>query len=297
MAGCMLCPRECGADREKGERGFCGETDRIRAARAALHMWEEPCISGKEGSGTVFFSGCTMRCVYCQNQTLSSGETGAVVSVERLAEIFLELQEKKANNINLVTPVHFAPWISRAIRRAKDQGLAIPVICNTGGYEKAETIRQMEGLIDIYLSDFKYMDPELASRYSAAVDYPRTASDALAEMVRQTGSPRFDARGIMQRGVIVRHLLLPGCLMDSKRIVAYLYRTYGNQIYLSLMNQYTPVDSLDRERYPELSRRVRRKSYERLVDYAIRLGVEQAFIQEGETAKESFIPPFTLEGI
>jgi len=293
----MLCPRKCGADRERGETGFCRETAAVRVARAALHMWEEPCISGKEGSGTVFFTGCTLRCVYCQNHQISVGDVGKAVSEERLSEIFLELEAKGANNINLVTPTHFVPRIIRSLDRAKGQGLKLPVVYNTGGYERVETLRMLEGYVDVYLPDFKYLNTEHAGNYSAAPDYPQTAMRAVEEMVRQAGGPVFDARGIMQKGVIVRHLLLPGCLQDAKQIVEYLYQTYGNQIYMSLMNQYTPLDTLDREKYPKLGKKVSRRAYERLVDYAISLGVEQAFIQEGETAKESFIPPFTLEGV
>lgn len=304
---CRLCPRACNIVRKKeiikggtaGEEittrkttGFCGETDRIRIARAALHMWEEPCISGKEGSGTVFFSGCTLRCVFCQNYRISSEGVGREISGERLAEIFLELQEQNANNINLVTPTHFVPQIIRAVVSARDQGLKLPIVYNTSGYERVETLKMLEGHIDIYLPDFKYLDAERAGEYSRAPDYPDVAKTALAEMVRQTGAPYFDVRGMMQRGTIVRHLLLPGCLQDAKRIVRYLYHTYGNEIYMSLMNQYTPLDTLDRERYPELDRKVTKRAYERLIDYAIGLGVEQAYIQEGDTAKESFIPAF-----
>ena len=294
---CVLCPRTCGADRESGKTGFCGETAAVRVARAALHMWEEPCISGREGSGTVFFTGCTLRCVYCQNHRISAGDVGKTVSEERLAEIFLELEEKKANNINLVTPTHFVPQIIRALETARKRGLGLPVVYNTGGYERVETLKMLEGYVDVYLPDFKYLDAEHAGRYSAAPDYPQIAMRAVEEMVRQTGRPLFDERGLMKKGVIVRHLLLPGCLADAKRIVEYLFRTYGNQIYLSLMNQYTPLDVLDTEKYPKLGKRVSERAYERLVDYAISLGVEQAFIQEGGTAKESFIPPFTLEGV
>lgn len=295
--GCMLCPRRCGSDRENGKTGFCGETAAVRVARAALHMWEEPCISGTEGSGTVFFTGCTLRCVYCQNHQISVGDVGKIVSEERLAEIFLELSEKGANNINLVTPTHFVPQIIRALDMAKSRGMHLPVVYNTGGYECEETLNMLEGYVDVYLPDFKYMNAEHARRYSAAPDYPQVAMRAVAQMVRQTGSPVFDERGMMVKGVIVRHLLLPGCLGDAKKIVEYLHRTYGNQIYMSLMNQYTPLDTLDREKYPRLAGKVSERAYERLVDYAISLGVEQAFIQEGETAKESFIPPFTLEGV
>lgn len=297
MAVCELCPRRCGAERENGIKGFCGETSEIRVARAALHMWEEPCISGEQGSGTVFFTGCTLRCVFCQNHVISDGEVGKIISVRRLADIFHELNEKGANNINLVTPGHFAPQIIRALDLAKNEGMKLPIVWNSGGYERQETLKMLEGYVDVFLPDFKYLNPLHAKKYSMAEDYPDVAKAAVAEMVRQAGSPEFDERGIMRKGVIVRHLLLPGCLADAKRIVEYLYQTYGNRIYLSLMNQYTPVETLDQERYPELARKVPDHAYERLVDYAISLGIEQAFIQEGETAKESFIPPFTLEGV
>lgn len=297
MSECRLCPRQCGVERSNGKRGYCGESDTVRIARAALHMWEEPCISGTEGSGTVFFTGCTLRCVYCQNHVISTGTAGKEITNGRLARIFLELQEQGANNINLVTPTHFVPQIIAALDEARTEGLHLPVVYNTSGYECVDTLKRLEGYVNIYLPDFKYLDEDHARRYSGAADYPEMARQALAEMVRQTGEPVFDDRGMMTSGVIVRHLLLPGCLGEAKRIVDYLYHTYNNQIYLSLMNQYTPLDTLNKEQYPELSRRVSRKAYDRLVDYAIESGVEQAFIQEGQTAKESFIPPFTLEGV
>lgn len=253
MSGCTLCPRMCGADRENGKTGFCGETGEIRAARAALHMWEEPCISGKEGSGTVFFTGCTLRCVFCQNHEIAGSKVGKVISEERLAEIFLELQGKGANNINLVTPTHFVPQIIRALQSAKKQGMYLPVVYNTGGYERVETLKMLDGLVDIYLPDFKYLNTDHAKKYSMAEDYPEVAKAALAEMVRQAGKPVFDERGMMKCGVIVRHLLLPGCLADGKRVVKYLHETYGNRIYMSLMSQYTPLESLDAVKYPELN--------------------------------------------
>ena len=267
------------------------------AARAALHFWEEPCISGTEGSGAVFFSGCTLRCVFCQNHEIAAGAVGKPVTEERLSRIFLELQEKGANNINLVTAGHYAPAVAESLRRAKDMGLQIPVVYNSSGYEKAEMLRYLEGLVDIYLPDLKYLEADLAGKYSHAKDYPEVAMKALEEMVRQVRTPEFDERGMMKKGVIVRHLLLPGCLADGKRVVKYLHETYGNRIYMSLMSQYTPLESLDAAKYPELNRKVPEYAYEKLVDYAISLGVMQAFIQEGDTAKESFIPPFTLEGV
>lgn len=296
-AGCVLCPRKCGADRQNGERGICQETEVIRVARAALHMWEEPCISGEEGSGTVFFTGCNLRCVYCQNYNLSRSVTGKEITKERLAEIFLELQEKKANNINLVTPTHYIPQIIHALEAAKRQGLNLPVVYNSSGYECVDSLKMLEGYVDIYLPDFKYWIQESARRYSKAYGYPDVAKAAIAEMVRQTKEAEFDDRGMLKKGVIVRHLLLPGRLEEAKCIVRYLYETYGDTIYLSLMNQYTPLDTLDAEKYPELKRKVTPEEYDELVDYAIELGVEKGFIQEGDTAKESFIPSFLLEGI
>lgn len=294
---CKLCPRKCGVDRGKGETGVCRETDQIRVARAALHMWEEPCISGEEGSGTVFFTGCNLRCVYCQNYSLSRSETGKEITKERLAEIFLELQDRKSNNINLVTPTHFIPQIIQALELAKGQGLHLPVVYNSSGYERVESLKLLEGYVDIYLPDFKYWNPVSAKRYSKAADYPEIVKAAVAEMVRQTGCPEFDERGMLKRGVIVRHLLLPGCVEEAKCIVRYLYETYGDRIYMSLMNQYTPLSTLDAAKYPELNRKVTEAEYDELVDYAIELGVENGFIQEGETAKESFIPNFGLEGV
>lgn len=294
--GCRLCPRECNADRENGETGYCGEGNSIRVARASLHMWEEPCISGETGSGTVFFTGCSLRCVFCQNYTIADGKIGKSVSADRLADIFLSLQKEGACNINLVTATHFVHLLIPAIQLAKARGLSIPIVYNCGGYEKTETLRQLEGLIDIYLPDLKYYSPKLSQRYSNAADYFEKASAAIAEMLRQTGTPVFDSTtGLMKRGVIVRHLLLPRHLADSKKIMSYLYETYKNDIYVSIMNQYTPMGIFSD--MPELNRRVSHKEYNTLVDYCLSLGMENGFIQEGETASESFIPPFDLEGV
>lgn len=295
MSGkCSLCPRGCMADRNI-TTGYCGVKNTLRVARAALHFWEEPCISGEEGSGAVFFTGCNLRCVFCQNFQIARAKQGKVISVERLSEIFLELQEQKANNINLVTGTHYVPQVVLALKLARENGLKIPVVYNCGGYESVETLKCLEGLVDIYLPDFKYMDEERAKRYSHAGDYPKVAKVALAEMVRQQPEAVFDERGMMKKGVIVRHLMLPGGIKDSKAVVNYLYETYGNQIYLSLMNQYTPLPHV--ADYPEINRKLKKFEYDRLVDYAISLGVENGFIQEGETAEESFIPAFTNEGV
>lgn len=295
MSDCTLCPRNCHADRLSGNIGYCGQTAEIRAARAALHMWEEPCISAEEGSGTVFFSGCSVRCVFCQNHDIAVGQHGKIITGERLSEIYLELQEKGANNINLVTPTHYVPQIIESIENARKMGLTLPIVYNTSGYEKAETLRMLDGIVDVYLPDFKYMSAALAEKYSNAPDYADCAKSALAEMVRQVGKPVFDDRGVIQKGVIARHLILPNCTEDSKRVVKYLYETYGDDIFISIMNQFTPLDHI--ADYPELQRKITQAEYDEVVDYAVDLGVENGFIQEGETADESFIPSFDYEGI
>jgi len=292
---CTLCPRECRVDRTKGQKGYCKTSSDLVVARAALHYWEEPCISGNEGSGTVFFSGCALCCVYCQNHNISRGLAGKTITVERLSEIFLNLQKQGANNINLVTPSHYVLHIIEAVKIAREKGLHLPIVYNCSGYEKEETLKLLEGIVDIYLPDFKYMDDKIALKYSNCKDYSSYATAALKEMVRQTGKAVFDERGIMKKGIIVRHLTLPGYLNDSKNILRYLYQTYGDNIYISIMNQYTPMAGLND--YPELQRKIHQKEYDELVDYAIDLGIENGFIQEGETASESFIPEFNNEGV
>ena len=296
MQECTLCPRNCRVNREEGETGVCGVAGfGIIGARAALHMWEEPCISGENGSGTVFFSGCSLRCVYCQNYEIAHAERGKRITVERLAEIFLELAEKGVHNINLVTPTHYTPEIIQAVQLARKQGLSLPIVYNCSGYEKVETLQLLEEIVDIYLTDFKYMEQDLAAKYSKAPDYPEIAKKALEEMVRQTKKVTLDEDGMMRKGVIVRHLLLPNHLKNAKKVVKYVYETYGDRVYLSLMNQYTPLPQV--KDIPELNRKVTEREYDRLIDYAMNLGVEYAFIQEGETASESFIPEFGCEGI
>lgn len=292
---CTLCPRECGAERKNGQKGYCLSDERIFVARADLHMWEEPCISGKQGSGTVFFSGCNLGCVYCQNYEIAKGQKGKQVSVRRLSEIFMELQEKGAANINLVTPDHHVLQIAEAVLQAKDMGLLLPIVYNGSGYEKRTVIEKLSGIVDIFLTDFKYMDASLAEKYSKAPDYPSIAKSALEEMVRVTGAPVFDENGMMQRGTIVRHLLLPGHKKNARDVVRYVHETYGDTVYLSLMNQYTPFERLKADpAYRELCRKVTKREYEAVVDYAIHIGVKNAFIQQGDTAKESFIPRFDL---
>lgn len=295
LENCTLCPRECKVNRVEGMRGYCGMDSRIRAARAALHMWEEPCISGKKGSGAVFFSGCGMRCCFCQNRDIAIGDSGKEISVERLAEIFLELQEKGAANLNLVTGAHYVPHIISALELARGKGMNLPVVYNSSGYESVETIRRLDGYVDVYLPDMKYMEPELAAAFSNARDYPQAAQSAIAEMMRQTGPCQFAEDGYIKRGTIVRHLILPGHTQNSIAVLKYLYRTYGEDIFISVMNQYTPV--WKNEKFPELNRKVTRREYEKVLDAAIELGIENGYFQEGETAEESFIPAFDYEGV
>lgn len=289
MKQCNLCPRACKVDRDALQRGYCSMTNEIVVARAALHMWEEPCISGIEGSGTVFFTGCPLKCVYCQNRKIALGKMGKQITVERLVEIFFELSEQGANNINLVTPTHFVPQIREALISAKQQGLKLPIVYNTSSYERVDTLRMLDGLVDVYLPDMKYYSKELAKKYSNAPDYFEVADAAIEEMLRQVGTPCFEQEKI-KKGVIVRHMILPGCTRDSKAILKHLLDKYGTDIYISIMNQYTPMEGmLD---YPELQRRITKREYNKVVDYAIGLGLEQGFVQEGQTAMESFIPDF-----
>lgn len=290
LSKCDICPRKCGVNREKGELGFCKMKDKIKIARYSLHYWEEPIISGETGSGTIFFSGCNLKCIFCQNYKISSENMGKEISVERLKEICLELQNMGANNINLVTGTHFLPLIKEALILAKKEGLTIPIVYNTSSYENVDSLKEMEGLIDIYLPDLKYYDSKLAENFSLANNYFEIATNAIKEMVRQTGKPVIE-NNIMKKGVIVRHLLLPNHLEDSKKIIKYLHDTYDEDIYISIMNQYTPIKKFDK--HPELNRTLTDKEYDELVNYACDLNITQAFIQEGETCKESFIPDFT----
>ncbi len=296
-SNCTLCPRRCGVDRGKNI-GICNSIDKCNIVRAALHHWEEPCISGNNGSGTIFFSGCNLGCVFCQNYAISDGRSqyGVNVTVERLVQIFFELQEKGAHNINFVTPTHYMPHIKMAIIKARSNGFTLPFVYNTSGYENVESIKELEGLVDIYLPDMKYYDSELANKYSKANDYFEKASQAICEMVRQTRRTQFGEDGMLKTGVVVRHMILPAHTKDSKRIIEYLYNTYGNDIYISIMSQYTPVNTLRMKKYPELQRSITKREYDKVIDYALELGVENAFIQEGETCKESFIPDFRGQG-
>lgn len=295
MQACTLCPRMCKVNRAEGKTGYCGMDSRLWAARAALHLWEEPCISGTRGSGAVFFSGCNLRCVFCQNHEIAEGTCGKEITVERLAEIFLELQEQQAANINLVTATHYAPQVKAALLQAKKAGLKIPIIYNCGGYERVETVQWLSEVIDVWLPDFKYMDPQLALAYAKAPDYPEVAKAAIQAMMECAGSCVYDEEGYIQKGVIVRHLILPGHTKNSMEVLKELYTSYGDDLTISLMNQYTPLAQV--RDIPNLNRRVTKREYEKVLNYALELGITQGFFQEGETAKESFIPMFDYQGL
>ena len=293
--GCMQCPRKCGMDRSVAV-GFCGAGDEIRLARAALHLWEEPCISGANGSGTLFFVGCNLRCVYCQNRQISRcGEVGVVVSDEQLEGLMLQLQDEGAANINLVTPTPYARQLAPILKRVREK-LHIPIVYNCGGYESVEILQMLDGLVDVYLPDFKYFSPQLAEAYSSASDYAAVATEALDEMLRQTGSPVMGRDGLMKRGVMVRHLVLPGCREDSVKILEYLQKRYGNQAFLlSLMSQYTPAFA-DDGAPKNLRRRVTSFEYDRVLEAAVRLGFE-GYLQSRSSAVSDYTPDFEGEGI
>ncbi len=293
--GCVLCPRRCSADREGGKRGVCGADHTLRLARAALHLWEEPCISGSRGSGTVFFSGCQLGCVFCQNYKISAGCFGAAVTEDRLAEIFLSLQEQGAHNINLVSATPYTDEILRVLDRIRTRALTIPVVWNSGGYERVETLRRLDGYIDIYLPDYKYHDSARAKKYSNAADYPQTALAAISEMVRQTEKYVIGEDGIMVRGTIIRHLVMPGGRHDSIACVDDIARRFGtDEVLLSLMSQYTPFYRA--AEFPEINRRVTTFEYESVCKRVREYGFA-GFFQEKSSAKEEYTPPFDLEGV
>ncbi len=291
---CELCPRKCHINRNIN-KGICSNTSTLKVARSALHYFEEPSISGTNGSGTIFFSGCNLKCCYCQNKEISNDNFGINISVERLSELMLELQAKKASNINLVTPTHFVPSIIEAIKLARKKGLSIPIVYNTSGYESVATIKLLAGYVDIYLTDFKYFDNKLGEDLSKVKNYFEIASLALEEMYKQVGINKFASNGMMTKGIIVRCLVLPTKGTDTKKIINYLYKKYQDNIYLSIMNQYTPVNPSDT--FSFLNDKVSDKEYDDIINYALDLGVKNAYIQEGETQDESFIPPFNLEGL
>lgn len=288
--GCFLCPRACGADRAARKHGFCGADGEIRVARAALHPFEEPPVSGERGSGTVFFTGCSLRCIFCQNSAIRPPESGKILSVKQLADLFLYLQEKGAENINLVTATHYADGVAAALNMAKPH-LHVPVVYNCGGYERVETLRMLAGLVDVYLPDFKYVSSELSAAYSAAPDYAEVAAAALAEMYAQVGAVQYDARGMMTKGVIVRHLVLPGCRADSLAVLDRIAQTVPiADIRLSLMRQYTP-DFAPESAPKNLKRRVTSFEYESVMARAEALGFE-GFFQGKEAASAAYTPDF-----
>ncbi|MBR5370241.1 MAG: radical SAM protein [Bacilli bacterium] len=288
LENCMLCPRKCGINRYK-EKGFCGATNKIKVAYYSLHMWEEPIISGNNGSGTIFFSNCNLRCLYCQNKKISIDGYGKLISNKRLKEIMLELQSKGAHNINLVTPTHYVPNIISVLKNIKNRELHIPVVYNTSSYECIGTIMACRDLVDIYLADLRYFDDKLGEKYSLCSNYFENATMAIDEMYRQVGKYELDNNGLLKKGLVVRVLLLPGHIDDSKKIIEYLYKTYGDDIFISIMNQYTPINKC---KYSNLNRKVTEEEYDSVVDYALDLGIKNAFVQEGEAASESFIPEF-----
>lgn len=291
---CNLCPRECGVDR-KTASGFCGCGGNIKVARAAPHFWEEPCISGTKGSGTVFFSGCSLKCCYCQNYNISSENFGREITPERLAEIFIELQYKGVHNINLVTAAQYLTGVMQALDIAKPK-LHIPVVYNSSGYERVEAVRALKGYVDIFLPDIKYFSPELSQKYSKASDYFEVASAAVKEMIEQTGEIELDADGIMQKGVVIRHMVLPGAREDSINILRWMSERLPKDRYmLSLMSQYTPV--FKAAEHAEINRRLTTFEYDSVVKEAIRLGMDNGFIQQRSSAKKEYTPPFDLEGV
>lgn len=294
-SNCRLCPRECGADRDNGQLGFCRATVQPRVALADLHHWEEPCLSGTRGSGTVFFSHCNLGCIFCQNAPVSSGEIGQEVSNDRLADIFLSLQAKGAHNINLVTPSHYAPDILKALDIAKSKGLRLPIVYNCGGYENLPTLTALDGYVDVFLPDLKYATAE-TSRGCAGIDnYFYVATKAILRMAKMIGECRFDDDGIMQRGLIVRHLVLPGRVEESKTILDWIRDELPEWVTVSLMGQYMPVSRA--AGHPEFGRKLRRKEYQEVVDHLLDSGLENGYCQEWGAADKKFVPEFILKGV
>ena len=293
LKNCCLCPRKCGINRYE-QKGYCGANNKLKIAHYSLHMWEEPVISGDTGSGTIFFSNCNMKCMYCQNKKISLDGYGKYTSLKRLEEIMMELQDKGANNINLVTPTHYVPQIAKVLKRIKNKSLNIPVVYNTSSYENVGTLMMMNNLVDIYLADLKYYDDELALKYSFCTDYFETATMAIDEMYRQVGGLQISEDGLLKKGVIVRVLILPGHIEDAKNIINYLYKTFGDSIIISIMNQFTPVNKC---KYDNLNRKVTDDEYNEVIDFAVELGIVNAFVQEGDAAEDSFIPDFDKNNI
>lgn len=292
---CEICPRRCRIDRTGGATGFCGAGWKPKLARAALHYWEEPCISGQRGSGAVFFSHCNLRCVFCQNRRISQEGFGREVDIQDLAEIFLSLQAQGAHNLNLVSPTQYAPQVASALAIAKDGGLSVPVVYNSNAYELPETLELFEGLVDVYLPDLKYCSPGVSERYSLAPDYFEVATQAIPAMFRQVGEPRFDDGGMIQRGLIVRHLVLPGLVSESRKVLSWIRDNLPPGVYVSLMSQYVPLG--DARFYPEINRTIQEREYQEVLDACEELGIENGYVQELESAQEAYIPDFDLTGI
>lgn len=292
MSGCTLCPRKCMTDRE-GSVGFCGVDSRIKIARADVHMWEEPCISGKRGSGTVFFSGCSLGCVFCQNYEISSGKGGRYVTEDELCDIVLSLQEKGVHNINFVTPTHYTDSVLRVLDRIKHK-LTVPVVWNTGGYERAETVERLSGYVDIFLPDMKYASSEVSQRYSSAPDYFENASRALLKMFELAGYPTFGEDGMMKSGVLVRHLVLPSNIKESFAVLDFLAKSFDKErLYVSIMRQYFPCHRADE--FPEISRKLTSLEYQRVTEYARALGITHGFLQDKDCADAKYVPPFEIQ--
>ena len=292
---CTLCPRNCGVNRNTGQVGFCGMTSDINASLASVHMWEEPPISGTKGSGTIFFTGCNLRCVFCQNYSISSQNYGKEISIDRLSEIMLEQQDRGVHNINLVTGVHFIPSIAKALETAKSNGLIIPVVYNSGGYEKVESLKMLDGLVDIYLPDIKYFSSELSAKYSNAPDYFEYTSNAILEMYRQTGKNTFDDNGMLKKGVIIRHLVLPSCKMDSFAVLDWIAENIGKDAYVSILNQYTPVYRA--KEFKEINRRLMSLEYTRVIEHFFDVGLVNGYMQEKSSATSEYTPIFDFSGL
>lgn len=295
LSKCKLCPRNCEVNRLEGEIGYCKATLMPSIARVSLHKWEEPCISGKNGSGTIFFSNCNLNCVFCQNHEISQGDIGLEITIERLSEIFIEVQAMGAHNVNLVTPVHYIPQIIEALILAKKRGLLIPILFNTNGYENIKAIKALSGFVNVYLPDLKYFSNKYSNLYSNAPEYFKFASRSINEMVSQVGPVKFNMDGLIESGVIIRHLVLPGLLFDSKKIIDYIFKTFGDSVYISIMNQYTPLYKADK--YPKLSKPLNPKVYDSLIEYCLSIGIKNAFIQESGTCGCDFVPEFDLRGV
>lgn len=295
LKSCNLCPRNCAVNRLEGIIGFCKSGKNVKVARVSLHHWEEPCVSGTNGSGTVFFSNCNLQCSFCQNYQISNEGVGKEISIERLSEIFLQQQQRGAHNINLVTPTHYVPQIIQALKIAKSKGLNLPIIYNTNSYENIETIRALKGYVDVYLPDLKYFNDKYSRKYSSSPNYFTHATKAIEEMFSQVGDVKINSKGLIDQGVIVRHLMLPGLLFDSKKVIDYIYTTFSDAVYISIMNQYTPMPKFNK--HLEINKPLNPKHYDSLIDYCITLGIKNAFIQEDETCSESFIPNFDLRGV